>query len=139
MKHCSKCSEQKELSQFYKDKAFKDGVRACCKACDGKRRVGNKSVRNYDLKRLYGITLADYDAMVTAHNSQCSICGLSESTLGYSLCVDHNHTSKEVRGLLCKPCNLVVGNAKEDKTILLKAVGYLELYEKSKSSGNKSD
>lgn len=139
MKKCTKCSETKELKYFYKDKAFKDGHRAQCKSCDNKRRLGNPSVKNYDLKRQYGITLSDYETMKTEHNSCCAICGLSEDRLGYSLCVDHNHTSLEVRGLLCKGCNLVVGNAREDKTILLKAIEYLEEYETSKQSGSRSD
>lgn len=139
MKKCSKCFQTKELGLFHKDGAFKDGRRACCKSCDNARRVGSLSVKNYDLKRLYGITLADYELMKSTHNSCCAICGLSEDTLGYSLCVDHNHASKEVRGLLCKPCNLVVGNAREDKTVLLNAIEYLSHYEKNKSSRRKPD
>lgn len=139
MKKCTKCSEIKEPNQFYKDKAFKDGHRSCCKSCDNKRRIGNPAVKNYHLKKDYGITLTDYETMKTEHNSCCAICGLSEDRLGYKLCVDHNHTSKEVRGLLCKQCNLVVGNARENKEILLKTIEYLEVYETNKQSGSRSN
>lgn len=139
MKKCSKCSEIKDLLSFYKDKGFKDGRRSQCKTCDNKRRIGNPSVKNYHLKRDYGIDLTQYQTMKSEHNSCCAICGSSEIELGYSLCVDHNHTSNEVRGLLCKPCNLVVGNSRENESILLKAIEYLKQYETGKQSGNRSD
>ncbi len=139
MKKCTKCQEDKELGSFYKDKAFRDGRRSQCKTCDAKRRIGNSSVKNYHLKRDYGIDLAQYQLMQSEHNSCCAICGLSENDLGYSLCVDHNHVSGAVRGLLCKPCNLVVGNSQENKSTLLKTIEYLDRHEKSKQSGNRSD
>lgn len=33
MKTCSKCKQEKELSDFYKNKSQKDGYQNCCKAC----------------------------------------------------------------------------------------------------------
>jgi hypothetical protein len=42
------------------------------------------------------------------------------------LAVDHCHQTDRVRGLLCSKCNLLIGLAKEDPTILKTAASYLE-------------
>lgn len=36
-KVCSKCGEEKEDSEFYKDKSVKSGLKSSCKECDRKR------------------------------------------------------------------------------------------------------
>lgn len=131
MKKCSKCNISKNLDLFYKDKAFRDGRRSQCKECDGARRVGSLSVKRYDLKRQYGISLEQYNELASKQEHKCAICSIARSTLNYDLCVDHNHNTGEVRKLLCKPCNLLVGNSLENIEILNKTIEYLRLYEKS--------
>jgi len=37
MKTCTKCKQEKELTEFYKDKGSKDGKKNSCKCCDKKR------------------------------------------------------------------------------------------------------
>lgn len=39
MKSCSKCGIEKNLDQFYADKAFSDGKRKSCRECEIKRRI----------------------------------------------------------------------------------------------------
>ena len=39
MKLCKKCSCDKPLSEFYKNKQTKDGVRTVCKDCDNQRKL----------------------------------------------------------------------------------------------------
>ena len=76
-------------------------------------------------KRRYGITLADYDRMLKDQDGRCKICG---RTPGHTrLCVDHDHATGEVRGLLCKPCNQALGLFAEDPSIVAKAAEYLTL------------
>ena len=41
-------------------------------------------------------------------------------------CIDHDHNTDLIRGLLCKRCNFVLGWAKDDSTILRMAAEYLE-------------
>lgn len=38
MKKCSQCGEEKEDTQFYKDKRLLDGLRSNCKVCQNKKR-----------------------------------------------------------------------------------------------------
>ena len=47
-KKCNKCSNNKDIFMFYKDKSQKHGIRSCCKKCDDKTtelwRKNNKDV-----------------------------------------------------------------------------------------------
>ncbi len=69
--------------------------------------------RNARLKRDYGVTLADFDEMLVAQSGVCAICHQPETqVIGgilSHLCVDHNHETGQVRGLLCHRCNKTVG------------------------------
>ena len=67
-----------------------------------------EQVRRSTYKKLYGISLEDYDQMYEAQEGVCGICGNINSS-GKRLCVDHNHDTGEVRGLLCTKCNYNLG------------------------------
>lgn len=80
----------------------------------------------YKLKG-YGITVEDYNRMLERQGNRCAICGtLSGERKGiHCLCVDHDHNTNKVRGLLCHDCNRALGSF---NTIdrLKRAVKYLE-------------
>lgn len=65
-------------------------------------------------------------------NNKCAICETELPDLliyenrrrGYA--IDHNHNTSEFRGVLCLQCNTLLGMAKDNKDILLKAIEYLE-------------
>jgi hypothetical protein len=59
------------------------------------------------LAKIYGLSESDYDALFIAQNGCCAIC--RHSIWPKKLSVDHNHATGEVRGLLCSPCNTLVG------------------------------
>jgi hypothetical protein len=81
-----------------------------------------------DISRLrrYGVTSEGFSKMFTSQEGKCAICGRKGSSNGKQLCVDHDHTTKKVRELLCDKCNLVLGNAQESILILKAAILYLE-------------
>jgi len=58
------------------------------------------------------------------NGSRCWICGIEEGAK--LLCFDHDHSSGLVRGLLCTPCNLVLGNSQDNPALLRRAANYLE-------------
>jgi len=90
---------------------------------------------NYNsLKRLeahyvkeYNITLADYDAMYEEQKGKCAICGSTnpKTPKNGRFCVDHDHVTGKVRGLLCSSCNRGIGLLQDDYEIILNAYKYL--------------
>lgn len=81
--------------------------------------------REYDLKRNFGLTVSEYDAMLEAQKGCCAICATPQSLLPIRLAVDHCHKTGKIRGLLCNPCNKGIGNLKDDKQVILNALTYL--------------
>ena len=69
--------------------------------------------------------------MYKEQDGRCAICGIKGdvSELGFTkrelLCVDHDHDSHAIRGLLCSPCNLGIGKLADDPVIVQNAVNYL--------------
>lgn len=80
------------------------------------------------LKR-YGITAAEYEAMMAAQKYVCAICKKPERITHKGatrrLAVDHCHETGVIRGLLCGHCNQAIGKFNEDPNILRAAIDYL--------------
>lgn len=90
---------------------------------NGKDRVFEQS-----LKRLYGITLEQYNQMAAEQQHVCGLCG-EKPTTQKRMHVDHDHATGKVRALLCHHCNLLIGNAKESVARLRLAIAYLERHQ----------
>lgn len=76
--------------------------------------------------RRYGITLEQYDELLEAQDGRCGICGSEDPGVRNKyFCVDHDHETGAVRGLLCHRCNVGIGYLKDDLEIVKKAVQYL--------------
>lgn len=80
--------------------------------------------RGRQIKHKYGITLQQYDALLEFQRAVCAICG-DEPAASKPLCVDHDHETGEVRGLLCRRCNAALGMLKERADLLASAHEYL--------------
>lgn len=69
-------------------------------------------IRDFHVSR-YGIRLADYEALLEKQGGLCAICKQPERALRkgkpVNLCVDHDHDTGIVRGLLCRSCNSALG------------------------------
>jgi hypothetical protein len=66
--------------------------------------------RNRQYQKMYGITLAEYVAMLVSQDSKCRICGTAKPGNRHrNFSVDHCHASGRVRGLLCTRCNVGLG------------------------------
>lgn len=71
-----------------------------------------KNNRKRQLKNRYGITIEEYDEMLSNQNGGCAICG---KTTAYNngtkrLHIDHDHKTNLIRGLLCSQCNTTLGH-----------------------------
>jgi len=88
---------------------------------------GKDSVFDKSLRRLYGITLEQYQAMAAEQGHRCALCGEPPET-AKRMHVDHDHATGRIRALLCHHCNLLLGNAKDSTVRLRQAIAYLERY-----------
>lgn len=89
------------------------------KAAEADRRYGSW------LMRTYGISLAEYVAMLEAQEGACAICLTTTPDGRGRFHVDHCHELGHVRGLLCAKCNLLLGHANDSTDRLRAAIGYL--------------
>lgn len=142
-KICSKCEVEKPLSDFSNQKNAKDGKQQWCKPCHtaafkifykenkevkyAKTQAWKKEhpdrVKHHRLKEAYGITLEDYDRMLKDQSGVCKICAKTPGKR--ALCVDHDHKTGAVRGLLCDQCNFALGHFNDNPVLLKNAIKYL--------------
>ena len=124
-KTCPHCGTNKSADEFYRNKNGR--LDSWCKECvkkDGKRYP--RSQRNSWLKKAYGITLADYEAMLKAQGGCCAICHTTKPTGKFRwFAVDHCHATGMVRGLLCHHCNHMIGSARDEIQRLENGIAYL--------------
>lgn len=146
MKACTYCGVVKPPSEFPRDRTRPNGRRSNCKACDSvrkaayylanaeerkaytaewRRRTGRRGGKRTpaDSRRLrYGITEAQFLAMLDAQDNRCAIC---KTELAWPV-VDHDHQTGRVRGVLCNPCNRGLGQFGDDVSRLESAAAYLK-------------
>jgi hypothetical protein len=89
-------------------------------------------LRDANCKRLYGIPLEEKERMFEAQGSVCASCGSTES--GGQWCLDHDHLTDEIRGVVCRPCNLILGFAQDSIEHLNKVAAYLKARLKTKEA-----
>lgn len=142
-KKCRKCGETKPRADFtIRQSGPRIGhLSAYCKPCSvivqKKRTERDPSIyRRVEwpskLRRLYGITVDDYNRMLTEQGGACAVCGTqSPGGRAYKKIaremfdVDHCHKTGAVRGLLCGRCNRLVGLAGDSAETALKLADYL--------------
>ena len=129
MKTCSLCKEDKEHTKFFKNKGNKDGYQNYCKPCAKLKRkewISKEQRRAYGIKYAYGLSKAEYNDLLEEQRHSCAVCCTNEpGGRTNTWHVDHNHTTKAVRGLLCAKCNLLLGHADENVEVLYRAVEYI--------------
>lgn len=77
------------------------------------------------LMNVYKLSEDDYNTILVKQNNSCAICGVSADSLNTSLCVDHNHQTNDVRGLLCRDCNVGIGLLQDRPSVIKNAYQYL--------------
>lgn len=111
----------------------------CHKSCAQKYSAMSAHVRKRDrgpdyyeeyewprsLKRLYGITVEDYNTLFKLQSGLCAICDSPQEDQKRKLSVDHCHSTGRVRGLLCQKCNRALGLFNDNTRIMKRAMEYL--------------
>jgi hypothetical protein len=142
---CSTCHHPKNEDDFYKRNG--KPIRQC-KKCHNTRtnawyvrnrdeqlvarraqyKLSQGELRNKRICKKHGITI---EQLIELHQEQhdcCAICHKPE-TIKTVLSLDHSHRNKQVRGLLCMRCNLLLGQANDDIMVLKDAIAYLEKWQ----------
>lgn len=135
---CGTCKKEKPISRFSKNSHSKRGFKSNCKDCHNeysktiwypknkekqifsssnwKRRNKNKV-----LATKYKTTEKAIVALFSISGNKCKICHSTND-----LCIDHNHVSKKLRGILCNNCNKALGLFKDNINLLKNAIEYLK-------------
>ena len=136
MKTCPWCNIEKPLEQFLRRSTTKAGRGNICKDCHARvyptrqerrklrqeaRVYTVESVRKYHLAQRYGLTESTLNGLYDKANNVCQVCSSSKD-----LCIDHNHKTGTVRGILCKCCNTALGMLNEDVVRIRKLIQYIE-------------
>lgn len=87
--------------------------------------------------RVYGLTMDSYQQKLINQNNKCAVCHRDQSEFRYRFAVDHNHSTGQIRGLLCAHCNGVIVRIVEVQSDLLrKAEDYLKVHNTEVGWGN---
>jgi hypothetical protein len=78
------------------------------------------------LRRKFGIGFDQYLSMKESQDSRCAICKKHQNEFNEMFCVDHDHLTGKIRGLLCRKCNSGIGLLQDSLDIVKSAAEYLE-------------
>ncbi len=123
LKTCNRCKTRKNITDFYRCATTKDGYQGHCKKCShitGQESVQNKrqsvtgkrQLTEYYIKSCWGITMDDYDWLLSLQAGRCALCGSPPTIKRMDVDHWHGHHSSHlkgckegIRGLLCNLCN----------------------------------
>jgi hypothetical protein len=108
---CLHCRRVLPRAAFAANRTTARGFQSRCRDCHREQR--------------YGMSRGEYAQRLDDQRGVCAICGEPPSE-NRELEVDHCHEAGSVRGLLCGPCNRLLGAARDSAKTLLAAVEYLE-------------
>lgn len=124
---CQRCKDSKIRSWKTKKLALEES--GTCLSCGrNPARAGKKTCAECSQRRVQhsrkslGISNEAYAAKALEQNGVCAICGIAPSVL----CVDHNHSTGQVRDLLCHRCNRVLGLCGESSPLFASLAAYIE-------------
>lgn len=84
--------------------------------------LARRKAKDARLRRRYGLTLDQFEAILKSQGNVCAVCKQPDKVF----CVDHNHKTLKVRGIVCLNCNLrVIGGARDKDELLINAAAYV--------------
>jgi hypothetical protein len=91
------------------------------------REQNAREIKSTIFKRKYGISLEEYEKLFEQQNGKCAICKEIEKVKHRSngqairmMCIDHDHITGKVRGLLCGRLQHRLGSFKDNPKIISK-------------------
>jgi hypothetical protein len=155
-KRCSRCKKTETEVHFSPSKHHIDGATNWCNLCQREYYLKNKDrinaknkeyqeknkdriskqrkefykknsdrLKEIKMMRVYGIGMEDFARLLNNQNNACAVCK-TKNPIGNGFCVDHDHKTGVIRGILCPGCNTAIGLMRDDPQILQSAISYLE-------------
>lgn len=118
--YCSECTVKRKREQWHKWRAkpgSAEKVRDYSRAHEAKTQYR----KEWRIKKLYAITLTEYETLMDSVDRACQICSSKSDP-----CLDHDHVTGKVRGVLCRSCNKAIGQLGDSADSIRKALDYLE-------------
>ena len=127
-KECKDCKAERErrgLPYPANPRPIKDGTGGRC-ATHGvqAKRLSKAGAHERRVQKVYGLKPGEYGQLYLHQKGVCAICGRATGATR-NLSVDHDHKNGLVRGLLCRPCNDLLGHLRDDPEAARRIVGYL--------------
>jgi hypothetical protein len=130
---CNECRNEKRRAHYV------DDSENLCEQVKVRRKKNPGAHRGYDLKKKFKLTLENYQELADKQNNCCAACGDPDpGTPSGVWHVDHDHKCCSgnhgrtcgncIRGLLCRWCNLTLGNCGEKIERLKGVISYLEKF-----------
>jgi hypothetical protein len=115
---CSVCGEHTEKR-----------VTGKCKNCYA-RDLARKPEQMVKVRqRKYGLSDESYQRLIHSQQGACAVCGRTFANAGRKPCIDHDHSTGLVRGMLCHGCNTAIGKLGDTAESLIRAAEYLVSFE----------
>lgn len=139
-RYCRRCHNQKLIAHRKQNKeAWNESLRKWRKRNPERDRENAKAWRNrnkervadYRRKQSIKAPLGLYGEILAQQNGLCAICGRAGPVHKKLLGLDHCHTTGQMRGVLCSPCNQAIGMMEDDIERLAAAIEYLKRYSSS--------
>ncbi len=139
-KVCTRCQADKPLTEYFSrggklSHLYKSRCKSCMQqqrqqwALDNKQHLNEWRRKNWvEAGRRFrrrGATQELYDTLYEAQKGCCALCNEPEEKFAW-LCIDHDHDTGRIRGLLCPNCNRGIGLLRDNSQLLRKAAEYIE-------------
>jgi hypothetical protein len=128
-KNCRRCREDKPVDKFSTYPARSDGLDSYCRDC--RNELGRVNGRQWRFAAKYGITVQEFMHQLDIQDGKCPSCGkvllidVENHRHPDAAVVDHDHFTKELRGIICQSCNKGIGQLGDDIAGLEQALHYL--------------
>ena len=129
--HCKRGHEFNAENTYFMPKEPPQCIERVCLICKKIRAKDwhekNKLQHRRSMREnMYGVgAWQHYKDQLEKQDHRCAICNTHQSELVHALAQDHDHTTGELRGLLCGFCNRAIGNLKENPVTIASALDYV--------------
>ena len=124
---CRGCSNAESLARYHANPSWHSRTHQAW------RDANPEKVEGYSRKHHYkrnGTTLEEYEDLLEQQGRKCANPGCQRELIAGqgldSAHQDHDHTTRECRGILCHGCNTAIGFLREDSRVILGLAEYLD-------------